>query len=285
MTQYIFVLFMIPVIVSSTPVLAADIVVNEDFSKVLRFENPRGERLVIVDNVFGSIDVKGYDGDEIQVRIRKSITARSDEKVKEAQEEVILDIFEGAELIEFYVDGPFRRGGDRGIDWRGYRREGYKVVYDFTLEIPKDCQIDLKTVDEGDINVHSIRGDFQASNVNGAISMKGLRGSGEISAINGKVLIAFDSNPKNKCKFETINGDVRLYFQSDLSADFYMKTMNGEVFTDFEVVSLPGRSEMSEKKNGKSAYKVTHMSGVRAGTGGPECELHTLNGDMFILSQ
>ena len=83
----------------------------------------------------------------------------------------------------------------------------------------------------------------------------------------------------------TINGDVRLYFQPGLSADFYLKTMNGEVFTDFEVDALPGKTEKTHDRNGKNVYMIARMSGVRAGRGGPEIELNTLNGDMFILSR
>ena len=61
--------------------------------------------------------------------------------------------------------------------------------------------------------------------------------------------------------------------------------MNGKVYTDFEVGSLPGKSRRGEAHNGRSVYKITHMSGIRAGDGGPEIELNTLNGDMFILSK
>ena len=64
-----------------------------------------------------------------------------------------------------------------------------------------------------------------------------------------------------------------------------MKTMNGEAFTDFELSFLPTRTISNDKQNGKKIYKIGHMSGVRAGRGGPEFELSTLNGDMFILSQ
>jgi DUF4097 and DUF4098 domain-containing protein YvlB len=198
---------------------------------------------------------------------------------------VTLEIFEEDDVIELYVDGPFRDRRKREVNWKGSKHEGYKVIYDFEIKVPKDCALELSTVNEGDIVVELVEGDFDVHNVNGEIDMKGIGGSGDVYTVNGKVLLEFDENPKEDCSFGTINGDVHLYFQPKLSADFYMKTMNGEAFTDFEVSSLPGRVKTSNSKNGKSVYKVARMSGVRAGKGGPTIELNTLNGDMFILSR
>jgi len=279
------VLVVLSILVVGQCVWAAEVEREQDIDKELRFGDTDGERLVIVDNLFGSIDVKGYDGDVVRVKIRKSIEARSEQKAAEAEEEVTLEIYEDDGVIELYVDGPFRDRERGGFNWRGSEREGYKVIFDFTLEVPKGCAVELTTVDEGDITVRSVEGNFEVHNVNGGIEMEGLSGAGEAFTVNGKLSAEYDKNPGGNCSFGTINGDVRLYFQSDLSADFYMKTMNGDAFTDFEVSSLPTRTKTSNSKNGKQVYKVGHMSGVRAGKGGPEIELNTLNGDMFILSK
>jgi len=264
---------------------AADIERTEVIEKTLRFGAGGGERLVVVDNVFGSIKVTGYDGEEVRVTVRKTIVARSEAQAEKAEEVITLDIAEENELIELYVDGPFRDRGRRESNWRGFKREGYKVKYDFEIMVPKDCAVELNTVNDGDITVSGVAGDFDVNNVNGEIEMKGVRGSGDVYAVNGEVSIEFDRNPDGDCSIGTINGDVRLYFQAGLSADFYLETMNGEAFTDFEVSALPTRTVSSDSQNGKKVYKIGHMSGVRAGRGGPEFELSTLNGDMFILSQ
>jgi hypothetical protein len=265
------------------PAMAADVERSDVIRKVYRFGEAAGDRLVIVDNVFGSIEVEGYEGDEVRMTAHKTVFAKSNKHVEEAEEEVTLDIIEQDDCIEFYVDGPFREKRRGGVRWEGYRRQGYKVVYDFKLLIPRDCSVELKTVNEGDISVTEIEGDFDVANVNGEIKMKGLRGAGEATTVNGDVRLEFDRNPTGNCDFSTINGNVKLYFQKDLSADFYMKTMNGEAFTDFVVTSLPGRTTTSHTHKGHNVYKVNRMSGIRAGVGGPNIDIHTLNGDMFIL--
>lgn len=285
MKRYMVVLCLLQIILLGVPVEAAKIERNDVIEKVYRFGAGGGDRLVIVDNVFGSIKIEGYHGDEVRMTAHKTVIARSDKYAAKAEESVTLEIFEQEDCIEFYVDGPFRDRRRHGCNWRGYKKEGYKVIYDFELKIPKDCSVELKTVNEGDIIVKSIEGDFDVDNVNGGIEMNDLRGSGTASTVNGDVMLVFDENPRGDCGFATINGDVKLYFESDLSADFYMKTMNGEAFTDFEVASLPTRTKTSHEGEGRKVYKVGHMSGIRAGRGGPEIEISTLNGDMFILSK
>ena len=45
--------------VLSQPGLAEDVERTEEVNKTLRFGSPTGDRLVVVDNVFGSIEVTG----------------------------------------------------------------------------------------------------------------------------------------------------------------------------------------------------------------------------------
>jgi hypothetical protein len=285
MRTTVFLIFLMAMVAVNQPGLAEEFKRTEEMAKTLRFGDADGDPRLIVDNLWGAIEVKGYDGDEVRVNVRKTIVARSETKLNYAETNVTLEIFEEDDVIELYVDGPFRDRRRGGFNWKGSEHEGYKVIYDFEIKVPNNCAVDLSTVDEGDIVVEMVEGDFDVHNVNGKIDMKGIGGSGDVHAVNGKVSLEFDENPKEDCSFGTINGDVRLYFQPGLSADFYMKTMNGEAFTDFEVNSLPGRTKTSNARNGKSVYKVAHMSGVRAGKGGPTIELNTLNGDMFILSR
>jgi len=241
--------------------------------------------LLVVDNVFGAIEVVGCGGNELRITARKRIRARSEEKADVAEREVSLEMSSDTGVIELYVDGPFRQQNDRSINWRGFRREGYKVIYDFEIEVPRECAVELTTVDDGDVVVTALDGNFDVNNVQGAIEIRSSRGAGYVHAVNGEVEIEFEENPRENCAIKTINGEVRLHFLRDLSADFYMKTMNGELFTDFEVAHIPGRSFQNRSGGSKQLYEIEHMSGVRVGQGGPEIELNTLNGNMFILSK
>lgn len=279
-------LIMLAVFLGGSSTVGSAIEEQDKIEKTIRFDRSSDGRLVIVDNVFGSVKVTGYSGDEVRMVAQKTIVAKSDNKLVLAKEEVRLEIIEDDGVVEFYVDGPFRdTQNDNCIRWRGFKREGYKVLFDFELQVPEDCDIEIKTVNEGDIYIESISGDFEVSNVNGDIDMEHIDGSGGVSTVNGDITLDFARNPKENCKFRTINGEVRLHFQPSLSADFYLKTFNGDIFTDFEVESLPSKVFAASHKNGKRVYKAGHLCGVRAGRGGPEIEMDGFNGDMFILKK
>ncbi|MFH1940509.1 MAG: hypothetical protein ABIL68_00265 [bacterium] len=281
-------LFLIVVVVAmyhATNAFSADVVKTEKIEKTFRFKDPKGKNLLVVDNVFGSIEVTGYNGEDVVVKAEKIIRAKSDRKVEEAQEEVYLDIAEEDDLIELYVDGPFRdhNGRGRSRSWRGFERSGWEVCFNFQIKVPVGTHLEISTVNDGEISVTKIDGDYEIHNVNGGIMMDEIGGSGDVYTVNGDVTVDFTKNPEGESRFGSLNGEVRLYFQPKLSADFYLKTFNGQVFSDFEVTYLAPKVTTMNEKNGKRVYKSGHLCGVRAGSGGPEIKLDGFNGDMFIL--
>ena len=60
--------------------------------------------------------------------------------------------------------------------------------------------------------------------------------------------------------------------------------MNGGMYTDFEVKPLPAEAATTERRNGKFVYRTQDAARVRAGAGGPELSLKTLNGDIYVRS-
>ena len=269
-------------------ILARDVEKVDKIDRTLRFKNPKGKNLLVVDNVFGSIKVTGYDGDDVIVKVDKIIRARSEDKIEDAREEVYLDITEEDDMIELYVDGPFRdhSGRRRSRRWRGFRHSGWEVHFEFEIKVPKNTHLEVSTVNDGELFVIGIDGDYDVHNVNGGIEMDKIGGSGEVYTVNGDVTVDFTKNPNNNCRFGSLNGEVKLYFLPKLAADFRLKTFNGEIFSDFPVESIPVKAKVvKENKKGKYVYKTGRTTMVRTGKGGPEIELDGFNGDMFILEK
>jgi hypothetical protein len=241
---------------------------------------------VDVDNFDGSITVTGSGTQEIRVEIRKTIRARSAEKVQEAKREVQLDTAPHADGLRIYVDGPFRcKCGDGSINWRGSRFYGYEVSFDFTIQVPRDTNLRLRTVNHGDIRAENIAGTFDAENINGGLELLEVSGSGHAYALNRPVKVLFNRNPAAASDFGSLNGDVDITFRPGLSADLWMKTFNGHAYTDFDVNALPGRAGVREQRNGKFVYKSNEFFGVRAGNGGPELKFDAFNGDIRIRNR
>ncbi|MGZ5515225.1 MAG: hypothetical protein ACXW2O_09135, partial [Candidatus Aminicenantales bacterium] len=144
------------------------------------------------------------------------------------------------------------------------------------------------TVLDGDVEVRGVEGTFDVRNVNGQVRLVDAAGSGDAQTVNGGVTVLFRRNPDGPCLFKTINGDVEVDFPDLPSADFRVKTMHGEVYSDFNVTSLPKAAPIREErpeKGGKFVYRSDGFYGVRAGKGGPEIKLETLNGDILIAKR
>jgi hypothetical protein len=239
-------------------------------------------RKVIVDNVNGSIHVTGQAGNEIRLAAYERVRADSQEKAEQARREVTLDISQDHNIVRLYVDGPFRCK-DGGVHLHG--RPGYEVKYDFELHVPHDTAVELKTINDGEIKVENVSGDYQLENINGGVEMDEASGSGRVYALNGRVRVTFRENPSAASSFGSLNGEVRVSFQPDLSADLRFKTFNGGVFTDFPVTYLPAPASAGERHDGKFVYKSNEWSMVRAGHGGPELSFDAFNGNIRILNR
>jgi len=254
---------------------------KETIQKTLSFHDPAKTKEVQVDNIFGAIAVEGYEGQEVQLLVRKTIKARTQDKVQKARQEVTLDITEDGNTLDLYVNGPFRCQ-NRKKDWGRNHDPGYQVHYDFKLRVPHRTNLYLKTVIDGNICVDDVNGDFDIRNVNGKIEMKGMAGSGNAHTVNGGITVQFSQNPAADCSFKTINGDIKIYFKDGLSADFRLKTFNGDAYSDFPFDYLPSQAATNDREDGKYVYKSDSFMGVRINKGGPEIKMDTLNGDLLI---
>ena len=256
--------------------------------KTFAVSNPQAAR-VEVDNVFGSIRVTAGTGREVVVVANELVTAETKEKLAEARQEVKLDMAQKGDTVRLYVDGPFRCDcGDCCKDKQGRRNrgfDGYQVKYDFEIQAPAGSSLWLRTINDGEIKVNGIAGDYNVENINGGIEFLEAGGSGRIYALNGGVKVTFQRNPRAASTFGSLNGEVELQFQPDLAADFRIKTFNGEVYTDFPVTSLPLQPASLERRNGRLTRKGDRYTGVRIGAGGPEIKLDGFNGDMRILKR
>jgi hypothetical protein len=254
---------------------------KEKIERTLHFQDLSRSKEVLVDNIFGSITVEGFDGQDVQLVVHKTIKARNKEKILKAREEVKLDIKEESNTIDLYVDGPFRDRDEEGRH-RGRWNPGYRVHYDFKIKVPRHTNLSLKTATEGKIRVENVEGEFDIRHANGEINLIEVAGAGNAHTANGDVQVIFSKNPESDCSFKTVNGDVSVSFQKNLSADFRLKTFHGDGYSDFPITYLPSRAAKKGREDGKFVYKSDRSVGVRIDRGGPEILMDTLNGDLLI---
>jgi hypothetical protein len=261
----------------------------ETISRTLRFApGPSGvgggaPRRLEVSTISGSIRIVGYDGDAVDVAVKKTVRAETAADADAAEAAVGLEMAEAGGAIRLlgHVDAQ------PGCDWetitRRRTRPHYEVAFDFDVRVPFNTRLRLCTVNRGAVHVVGIAGDFEIDNVNGPITLTGVRGSGRAVTVNGAVSAEFAENPSSASEFKSVNGDLDVIFKRGLSADLLMKTFNGGLFTDFDVTPLPRSVAVAERRNGMSVYRGSRFTGFRVGQGGPEIKLDAFNGDIRVV--
>lgn len=271
------------------PVAAAiDYPVHRETSatRTLRFGGT-GVHTLDVRMMSGAIHVSGYDGADVQVEMRRRVSAESDEAAQAADRDVTLDATDGAPTIEAVVRDADRttcgeRTTGRSPAWWDRRR--YEVKVDLTIRVPRSTRLRLCTVNGGDIHVEDISGDFDIDNVNGGITLDRMGGAGRAATVNGRVVASFARAPRAESLFKTVNGDIVVTLPPDTSADLRLKTFNGGLFTDFDTVARASKAEPAGVPgNGKFVYRTRGFTSVQIGRGGPELTVDTLNGDVRIV--
>ena len=164
-----------------------------------------------MDNVSGFVHVTGYSGAQVQVSVARHIGADSIAALAEAKRDVKLDMSQQGNFVRLYVDGPFRNHD--GVNYRGDDYYGYRVTFDYDIQVPSDTELVLKTINDGDIEVKKTTGDFTINGLNGGIDMQEISGSGSVRTLNGPVKVAFTRNPAKPSEFHSLNGNVDVYFQ------------------------------------------------------------------------
>lgn len=244
-----------------------------------------GERglVVIVDDVFGSIHVTAHDRDTVELKAVETVRGKLQADIDRAHAQVELRTEHEPGRVAFRV----RRvnGTDDGdCSCRGNRwDDDYFVSYQIEVKVPRSAGVDLSTVNNGDIVVDGVQGDFTVRNVNGAVRLSGLRGSGEISTVNGPIDAAFDRAPAAATSFKTVNGKIDVTFPQSLAADIALETLHGDMLTDFDTQQV-ARTVTNEpaRNGGKKIYSSRGPSLVRVGAGGPTYSFKTVNGAIYI---
>lgn len=261
-----------------------DVEEKESIRKTLSFTATAGPREVRIDNIDGSINIVGHSGSDVVFEVQKTTRAETRERLQVAQREVKLDLSQRENVIQAYVEAPYRCR-DGSTNYRGWRYYGYRVQHDFDVRVPEGSSLFLRTVNNGEIKVQNVSGEYDVENINGGIEMLEVSGGGRAYALNGKVKISFRQNPKSGAYFGSLNGNVDVGFLDGLSADLRFKTFNGSVYTDFPVTYLPSAPATQERRNGKFVYKTNEFFGVRVARGGPEIKFDAFNGNIHVLKR
>lgn len=160
------------------------------------------------------------------------------------------------------------------------------VPREVTLHIlvPRQTSVSLTTVNDGDITVQGLEGQLELNNVNGEITARDVAGSVVAHTTNGDVKVSMTRvDPKAALAFATLNGDVDVSLPAGFHGDLRMRSDNGEIYTDFDVqVTTQPATVEQQRQGGKYRLEVEQEVRGTVGGGGPEVQLRTFNGDIYL---
>ncbi len=265
--------------------LAKDLTETETVRETFELEPADGRRQLIVDTLWGGVRVAGADRTTVAVRAERTVLAESARWLERARTEVELDVYRPPGTLELFVDGPWRSKIDRR-EWAGHHVElGYEVHYDFEIEVPRNTDVQLRTVLDGDLVLRDVDGEHRLVNVTGDVRFDGVSGSGRFESVSGSVRGDFQGSPRAASTWKTISGEVEVALPADLAADLVISSQWGEAWSEHALEALPAPVPVARRKRGKYVLRTGGEGRFRIGSGGTELRFETLSGDIRILKR
>jgi len=266
---------------------------NQHISKEFTLQKGVGGVLALY-NLNGSLNVEGYSGDKVLIEIDERLTADNNADLEVGKKEFKLGFDTTADSIIVYIAEPFDTRPCHNCG-RWERRGGYddreEIPYDFdlafTVKVPYHMNLDISTVNKGDITVQSVSGSMHVNNVNGKITIKDARGNIRAHTINGNLTVNYLDTPADSSEFYTLNGTLSVTFPQSLSADLQFKSWNGSFYTDFpkwEVLPVKVTRNVRKRESG-TEYQLIIDRQIRIGEGGRLLKFETMNGNIYIKRQ
>jgi hypothetical protein len=162
-------------------------------------------------------------------------------------------------------------------DWRAKK---VSVI----ARIPKRADLELSTVNNGEIIVSNVTGSLILENVNGPITADHISGSVVAEAVNEDITVNFDSlDTSQAMSFNSVNGNLVLGLPEGAGVELHIDSSEGEIYSDFEVEVKPTRPEVI-REDGPDGVEVNVKSVIVAEVngGGPVIKLKTLNGNIEV---
>lgn len=162
-------------------------------------------------------------------------------------------------------------------DWRAKK-------VNVLARVPRRADLELSTVNNGEIIVRDITGKLVLENVNGPITASGINGSVIAEAVNQDISVSFTSlDPSQAMSFTSVNGDLKLGLPGNAGVQLHIDSSEGEIYSDYEVEVQPTTPEViREDGPGGVEVKVKNVIVANINGGGPVVRLKTLNGNIEI---
>lgn len=173
--------------------------------------------LVVVSSPFGSVTVEGTGGSTLEVRARLTIRGVDQKAIAEGRKEVNLRLSQIAQgrLIQTIGAQP-------------HRTAGWTATVDYTIRLPRSCNVRITTTNSDEIRASNLSGGLQVRNFNGRIDVTSPGGPMFIDTVNGDVILRLTGTPSADSRISTVNGTVQVFTRNNVSFQWIAESLTGE---------------------------------------------------------
>ena len=208
---------------------------------------------VSLDNVNGSVEIIGWDRNEVQIDAVKK--ARDQQRLDEAR----IEIETGSDYVKIHTQYPHDHTNNN------------PASVHYTLHVPQNARLDRISLVNGPLTVQKVTGEVNASLVNGKAQIDDLSGGADISTVNGGIEANYTAlNIVRDIRLKSVNGKMELNLPGSPNADVKASTVNGSIKSDFPLTV-------------QGSFASHSLSGT-LGSGGTRIDLSNVNGSIHIGS-
>jgi hypothetical protein len=202
-------------------------------------------------NVNGTVDVQGWDRNEIEVHAVKTA------KHKESDlERVSIEVHARPDAVSIATRYP--------------QNEGVEVAVEYTVHVPRGARVEHIGTVNGTLRIAGVENVEDLHTVNGNIEVFEAGGSVHARTTNGNVHLELARvQEKTGATAETTNGSLVLAVPSDTQAEVEARCLNGNFYSELPITM-------------ESTQRPREVHG-KLGHGGAPIHLRTVNGGIRVV--
>ena len=154
------------------------------------------------------------------------------------------------------------------------------------IRVPLRTNLELGSINGQTITVENVEGEIEVESLNGSVTLTNVAGSVLANTQNGPITVTLARVMADKAMaFTSFNGKVDVTMPGSIKANLKMRSDNGDIFTDFDVQlqQAPAAAGRGTRNNrGKFQVEVNRALYGTVNGGGPEIELRTFNGTIYL---
>lgn len=169
---------------------------------------------VILSNISGSIRVKGWEREEVQIKALKICEDSSFSRAQEKAGAVTIEVTKTGNILNIETKYPEQRQF-----WRG---ESWNVSVNYELLVPDKASLEVKSI-SGDIDIESVGGSAKANSVSGSVEIINAGDGVDCNAVSGTITLR---NIAGNAYLKTVSGDIRV---TGIKGSVDAETVSGSV--------------------------------------------------------